>query len=92
MNRDEQERLLEITRHDGRAQVATRKHTDAGVHDETALGDALLLGVTFVTTLREDRANVLLEELEPGGVHLLLGRCVGGPKHAGRGPGEGNGE
>ena len=24
MNRDEQERLLEITRHDGRAQVATR--------------------------------------------------------------------
>jgi hypothetical protein len=84
VDRDDDERFLEVARDDGRPEVAAGEHALAGIHDEAALGDALLLRVTFVATLGEDRPDVLLEEFEAGRIHLRLGADVGGGQHGGR--------
>ena len=83
MDGDKQEGLLQVARHDGRTEVAAREHAGAGIHDEAALGDTLLLGVTLIATLGEDRADVLLEELQAGRIHLRLGGGVGGDEYGG---------
>jgi len=88
MDGDEQEGLLEVARHDGRTEVAAGQHAGAGIHDESALGDALLLGMAFVATLGEDRADVLLEEFEAGGIHLRLSRSIRGAEQDRGAPGE----
>ena len=78
VDRDDHQRLLEVAGDDGRTEVAAGEHALTGVHDESALRDALLFRVTFIATLGEDRADVLLEELEAGRVHLRLGSIGGG--------------
>ena len=92
MDRHDKQRLLEVARHDGRALVAAGEQARAGIHDEAALGDALLLGVALVAALGEDRADVLLEELEAGRIHLGFGRGVGGARGGGDPGGEDEGQ
>ena len=77
MDRDDEQRFLEVTGDDGRAEVTAGQHALTRIQDQSALRDALLLRVAFVATLGQDRADVLLEELEAGRIHLRL-RSVGG--------------
>ena len=87
MDRDDDQGLLEVAGDDGGSEVAAGQHALTGVHDESALRDALLLRVTFVATLGQDRADVLLEELQAGRIHLRL-RGVGGAEAGDRDEGE----
>ena len=76
----DEERLLEIAGHDGGAFVAALVGAVTGIEDEAALRGILLGGVALVATIDEDRADILLEELEP-----FLGRLrfVGGDREGG---------
>ena len=84
MDGNDQEGLLHVTRDDGRAKIATRQHARARIHDQPTLGDALLLRVTLIATLGKNRADVLLEEFQTGGVHLRLDGRIGGLQHGDR--------
>ena len=73
MDGQQQERLGDVTGHHGRTLVAALEHAVARIEDQAALRGAFLDRVTLVAMLGEDRADVLLEELE-----TLLGRLIGG--------------
>ena len=76
----DEQRLLEVARDDGRAFVAALVGAVAGVEDEAALRGILLGGVALVAAIDEDRADVLLEELES---FLRRLRFVGGDREGG---------
>ena len=77
----DQERFLEIARNDRRPFVAALEGAVAGIEDEAALRGILAGGVALIASIAEDRAHVLLEELE-----AFLGRLdvVGGDGEGGR--------
>ena len=76
----DQQGLLEVAGDDGRTFVAALVGAVAGVEDEAALRGVLLGGVALVATVDEDRADVLLEELES---FLRRLRLVGGDREGG---------
>ena len=80
--------LLEVAGDDGGTFVAALVGAVAGVEDEAALRGILLGGVALIATVDEDRADVLLEELE-----AFLGRLrfVGGDREGGSEQREGEG-
>ena len=84
MDGDDQEGLLHVAWNDGRAKIAARQHAGARIHNQSALGDALLLRVTLVTTLGKDWTDVLLEEFQTGGIHLRFHGRIGSLKHGDR--------
>jgi hypothetical protein len=77
----DEKRLLEIAGNDRGTFVATLVGAVHGVEYEAAFGGVLIRGVALVAAVDEDRADVLLEELE-----AFLGR---GHRHGGGSDGEG---
>jgi len=71
----DEKRLLEIAGNDRGAFVATLVSAVDGIEDESAFGGILIRGVALVAAVDEDRADVLLEELE---AFLRRGHCLGG--------------
>ena len=84
MDGNDQHGFLDIAGYDCRTEIATCQQARTRVHDQAALGDALLFRVTFVTAFGEDWSDVLLEKFQASRVHLRFGGSVGGGEHGGR--------
>jgi hypothetical protein len=76
MDRLDEERFLQVARDDGRSFVAALIGAVHRIQDESSLRGILGGGVALIAAIDEDRAHVLLEELEAfrGRRHSLGGR------------------
>jgi hypothetical protein len=75
----DEKRLLEIAGDDRGTFVATLISAVYGIEDESSFGGILIRGVALVAAVDEDRADVLLKELEAflGRRHRLGGGSDG---------------